>query len=395
MVGLLRLRRWGWALLAATVAVLLAVVAQGVAQEGEEQPRPAAQELGPEEPEFEPAQPLEKSKALRPNAKDAEIDKLKQAAADGVDANLVQEMVDSVFSFGELGFQEVETSRYLTKILRDNGFSVRTGIAGIPTAWMATWGSGKPVIALGSDIDGIPKSSQKPGVAYRDPLVPGAPGHGEGHNSGQAVNIAAALSVKKLMEENNIKGTLKIWPGVAEELLGTKAYYVREGFFKDVDVTLFTHVGTGLSTSWGQSSGNGLVSLEYAFQGRPAHAAGDPWNGRSALDAVELMNQGMNYRREHLRVNQRMHYVITEGGEQPNVVPDHAKVWYFLREQDYDHIKDLWKTAQRRRPRRGQDDRDRAGEHHGARFGLGGAHEQAGRRGGRGQHREGRDARLE
>jgi aminobenzoyl-glutamate utilization protein B len=166
-----------------------------------------------------------KTEADQPKAAaDPALDALKQAAADGVDANLVQEMVDSVFSFGELGFQEVETSRYLTKILRDNGFSVQTGIAGIPTAWMATYGSGKPVIALGSDIDGIPKSSQKPGVAFRDPLVPGAPGHGEGHNSGQAVNIAAALSVKKLMDQRKLKGTLKIWPGVAEELLGTKAY---------------------------------------------------------------------------------------------------------------------------------------------------------------------------
>ena len=147
------------------------------------------------------------------------------------------------------------------------------------------------------------------------------------------------------MERDNIQGTLKIWPGVAEELLGTKAYYVREGFFKDVDVTLFSHVSTDLSVDWGQDSGNGLISVEYAFEGKPAHAAGDPQNGRSALDAVELMNQGMNYRREHLRVNQRMHYVITQGGEQPNVVPDEAKVWYFLREGDYGRITDLWTMA--------------------------------------------------
>jgi aminobenzoyl-glutamate utilization protein B len=334
MLGSLHAPRWRWTALAVVLAAgaLFAAFAQGAARSQE-------QEQGQGDAGAAHPAAVEEPAAAGP------IDALKQEAADGVDANLVQEMVDSIFSFGELGFQEVETSRYITNVLRENGFNVQTGIAGIPTAWMATWGSGKPVIALGSDIDGIPKSSQKPGVAYKDPLVEGAPGHGEGHNSGQAVNIAAALSVKKLMERENIQGTLKIWPGVAEELLGTKAYYVREGFFRDVDVTLFSHVDTGLSVDWGSDSGNGLISLEYAFQGRPAHAAGDPYNGRSALDAVELMNQGMNYRREHLRVNQRMHYVITEGGEQPNVVPDHAKVWYFLREQDYDHIRDLWRTA--------------------------------------------------
>ena len=133
-------------------------------------------------------------------------------------------MVDKIFSFAELGFQEFETSGYLKDILRENGFAIQDEIAGIPTAWMATWGSGKPVIALGSDIDGIPRSSQKPGVAYRSPLIhEEAPGHGEGHNSGQAVNIAAALAVKEIMQRENIRGTLKIWPGVAEELLGTKA----------------------------------------------------------------------------------------------------------------------------------------------------------------------------
>lgn len=146
----------------------------------------------------------------------------------------VQEMVDMIFSFGELGFQEIETSKYITDILTKNGFSVEKGISNIPTAWMAKWGSGSPVIALGSDIDCIPKASQKPGVAYKDPIVEGAPGHGEGHNSGQAVIIYAAIAVKEIMQKNNISGTLIIWPGVAEELLGSKAWYVRDGYFKNV-----------------------------------------------------------------------------------------------------------------------------------------------------------------
>ncbi|MBY0502448.1 MAG: amidohydrolase [Bryobacteraceae bacterium] len=260
-------------------------------------------------------------------------------------AKQAQVMVDTVFSFGELGFQEVETSKYLTGILEKEGFTIERGVAGIPTAWMATWGTGKPVIALGSDIDCIPQASQKPGVAYYDPLIEGAPGHGEGHNSGVPLNILAALSVKKIMEREKIPGTIKLWPGVAEEQLGTKAYFVRAGLFKGVDVVLFTHVGSNLGVSYGGGGGNGMISLEYTFRGETAHSAGAPWRGRSALDAVELMDIGWNFRREHLRLAQRSHYVITNGGDQPNVVPRNASVWYYFREADYSHIMDLWKLG--------------------------------------------------
>jgi len=256
-----------------------------------------------------------------------------------------QVMIDMIFSFGELGFQEVETSKYLTEALEKEGFRVERGIAGIPTAWMATWGSGRPVIALGSDIDAIPQASQKPGVAYHDPLIEGAPGHGEGHNSGQALNIAAAIAVKRLMERERLQGTIKLWPGVAEELLGGKAYFVRDGYFKDVDVALFSHVSDNLSVSWGQAPSNGLVSVEYTFKGQSAHSAGAPWRGRSALDAVELMNIGWNFRREHLRIQQRSHYVVTNGGDQPNVVPPLATVWYYFRETDYPRIKEMWEIG--------------------------------------------------
>lgn len=289
------------------------------------------------------------SPALLAQDRTDKVEALKAEAVRNVDAmqKMVQEIVDMVFSFGELGFQEFETSKYLTGILKRNGFRVEEGIAGIPTAWMATWGSGKPVIALGSDIDGIPQSSQKPGVAWHEPLIEGAPGHGEGHNSGQAVNIVAALVVKKIMEREKIPGTIKLWPGVAEELVGTKAYFVREGYFKDVDVCIFTHVGNNLGVSWGSREGNGLVSVEFAFQGQTAHSAGAPWRGRSALDAVELMNAGWNFRREHLRIQQRSHYVITDGGDQPNVVPRTASVWYYLRETTYKGIMEMFDIAQK------------------------------------------------
>jgi aminobenzoyl-glutamate utilization protein B len=256
-----------------------------------------------------------------------------------------QVMVDTVFSFGELGFQEFETSKYLSELLEKEGFKVERGIAGIPTAFMATWGEGKPVIALGSDIDDIPQASQKPGVAYHDPIIEGAPGHGEGHNSGMPLNIMAALAVKKVMEREHLKGTIKLWPGVAEELLGTKAWYVKAGAFKDVDAVLFCHVSSDFGVSYGPSPSNGLVSIEYTFQGESAHAAGAPWRGRSALDAVELMDVGYNFRREHLRLATRVHYVITNGGDQPNVVPPNAAVWYYFREADYDHVKNLWRIG--------------------------------------------------
>ena len=282
--------------------------------------------------------------STRAGRDDTRAERLKADAVKDVESmkDFTQQMVDSIFSFAELGFQETETHRYLVDVLKKNGFTVQEGIAGIPTAFMATWGSGKPVIALGSDIDGIPQASQKPGVAYYAPMIEGAPGHGEGHNSGQAVNITAAIAVKKIMEREKLPGTIRIWPGTAEELVGTKAYFVREGFFKDVDIALFTHVGNELGVSWGDRDGTGLVSVEFTFTGQTAHSAGAPWRGRSALDAVELMNIGWNYRREHLPLEHRSHYVVTNGGDQPNVVPRNASVWYYFRQTTYPKIKELW-----------------------------------------------------
>jgi aminobenzoyl-glutamate utilization protein B len=289
--------------------------------------------------------------ALAGGASAAEISagKLKTLKADavaGVESRtkLAQVMNDNIFSFGELGFQETETSAYVTKVLEENGFTIKRGVSGIPTAWTATWtnGQGGPTIAFGSDIDCIPKASQKPGVPWHDPIIPGAPGHGEGHNSGQALNVVAALAVKDVMTKQNIAGTLVLWPGVAEELVAGKAYMVRDGVFGGVDATIFTHVGSNLQTTWGQPSGTGLVSVKYSFHGESAHSAGAPWRGRSALDAVELMDMGWNMRREHLKPEQRSHYVIVDGGDQPNVVPSEATVWYYFREQSFDAIKKNW-----------------------------------------------------
>jgi aminobenzoyl-glutamate utilization protein B len=275
---------------------------------------------------------------------DAKLQAMKKEAMRLVDsmATFTQQMVDQVFSFGEPGFQEFETSAYLTGILEKNGFKVTRGVAGIPTAWTATWGSGKPVISLGSDIDDIPQASQKPGVGYKDPIVATAPGHGEGHNAGVPMNITAAIAVKKIMEREHLQGTIHLWPGVAEELMAGKMYFVRAGVFKDVDAVLFAHISNDMGVSYGQSQQAALISAQFHFLGSSSHAAGAPWAGRSALDAVELMDVAWNFRREHLPLTQRSHYVITDGGDQPNVVPPTATVWYYFREQDAPKVQALF-----------------------------------------------------
>lgn len=278
----------------------------------------------------------------------SKIAKLKTEVAALVEADKkqAQVMVDKIFSFAELGFQEVESSKYLTGILKDNGFTVENSISGIPTAWFAKWSNGDgPVIAIGSDVDCIPKASQYPGVAYHKPMVDGAPGHGEGHNSGIPLNISAVLAVKKIMEREQIGGTLIVWPGIAEELVAAKAWYVRDGLFDDIDMCIFTHVSNNLSVSYGPARGTGLISVEYSFEGEAAHSAGSPWRGRSALDAAELMNIGWNYKREHLHPLRRSHSIFTDAGDQPNVVPSKASIWFYFRDIKYEGIMDMYATA--------------------------------------------------
>jgi aminobenzoyl-glutamate utilization protein B len=209
---------------------------------------------------------------------------------------------------------------------------------------MATWGSGKPVIALGSDIDCIPQASQKPGVAYHDPIIEGAPGTAKGTTPGMPLNITAAIAVKKIMEREQLPGTIRIWPGTAEELVGTKAYFIRAGSSR---TSTSRSSRTSATTSACRGAGRRHRARVGAVLvlGETAHAAGAPWRGRSALDAVELMDIGWNFRREHLRLSQRSHNVIVDGGDQPNVVPRTASVWYYFRETDYPHIKEMWETG--------------------------------------------------
>ena len=240
---------------------------------------------------------------------------------------------DSIWSFAELGMQEFRSAELLARTLEAEGFRVERGAAGIPTCFVASWGSGKPVIGILGEYDALPMLSQKAGVPVQDPILAGAPGHGCGHNMMGAAGIAAAIAVKRSMQQNKIKGTIVFYGSPAEETIISRPYMVRAGLFKDVDAVIDNHASSGFSTSYGVG-GNAVISVLFTFRGRTAHSAGAPWSARSALDAVEIMNVATNYLREHLHYTQRMHYVITEGGEAPNVVPDKATVWYYVRNTD-------------------------------------------------------------
>lgn len=240
---------------------------------------------------------------------------------------------DAVWSYAELGLQEYKSSQLLTKTLEEEGFSVELGLAGMPTCFVASYGSGKPVIGILAEYDALPMISQKARVHKQQAVVQGAPGHGCGHNMMGTAAVAAAIAVKQAIEKFNLEGTIKVFGSPAEEMLISRPYMVRAGLFEDVDVVINNHAGSEFNTGYG-IKGSALYSVIFTFEGKTAHSAGSPWSGRSALDAVEIMNVATNYLREHLNFSYRMHYVILEGGEAPNVVPDKASVWYFLRNSD-------------------------------------------------------------
>jgi aminobenzoyl-glutamate utilization protein B len=250
---------------------------------------------------------------------------------------------DAIWSYAELGLHETRSSKLLADTLEQAGFKVERGLAGMPTCFVATYGSGKPVIGILGEFDALPMLSQKGRVPKQDPAVEGAPGHGCGHNTMCTAASAAAISVKEAMDKYHLPGTIKVFGSPAEETIISRPYMVRAGLFKDVDVVIDNHSGSGFSTSYGVGS-NANFSAVFSFTGRTAHSGGSPWMGRSALDGVEIMNVATNYLREHLFYSYRMHYVIPEGGEAPNVVPDRASVWYFVRESD-DRVEDEYRRV--------------------------------------------------
>jgi aminobenzoyl-glutamate utilization protein B len=253
---------------------------------------------------------------------------------------------DNIYYFAELGMQEFETAKLMTQILEDAGFKVERGISDMPTAFMATYGSGKPVVAVHTEYDTTPGNSQTPGVPEHKPLVEGAPGHAEGHNVNAAVMIGAAFAIKKAIDEHKLPGTVKIFGAPAEELLIPRPYFVRDGYFKDVDVAFHTHIGEELKTEYGLRQ-YALVSAEFSFKGQSAHSASAPWAGRDALDAAELMSIGFDKLREHLEPTHRSHRVISYGGDQPNVIPASAKIWWFFRETSIDKAQENFEKAKK------------------------------------------------
>jgi aminobenzoyl-glutamate utilization protein B len=237
---------------------------------------------------------------------------------------------DSIFYFGELGMQEFETAKLMTGLLEEGGFAVVRGIAGFPTAFCATFGSGSPIIAVHTEYDANPDNSQKAGVTHPEAIVAGAPGHCEGHNVNAAVMIAGALAAKKAMQTFGLQGTLKVFGAPAEEQLVSRPYFVRDGYFDDVDIVLTPHIGAQFGVGHGLIQ-SALISAYFTFHGETAHAGSAPWKGRDALDAVILMDVGMAEHREHMMPNTMCQRVITEGGDQPNVIPKRAQVWWYFR----------------------------------------------------------------
>ena len=239
---------------------------------------------------------------------------------------------DAIWSYAELGLQEFKSSALLADTLEEAGFTVERNLAGMPTCFVATYGSGKPVIGLLGEFDALPMISQKGRVPWQEPLVEGAPGHGCGHNTMCVAASSAAIAVKEAMEKYKIPGTIKVFGSPAEETVISRPHMIRAGLFEGVDAVIDNHSGSGMGTGYGVG-GNALFSTIFTFKGRTSHGA-SPWGGRSALDAVEIMNVATNYLREHLLYTYRMHYVILQGGEAPNVVPDKASVWYYVRNSD-------------------------------------------------------------
>jgi aminobenzoyl-glutamate utilization protein B len=241
-------------------------------------------------------------------------------------------IADSIWSYAELGLQEFKSSKLLADTLEEAGFKVERGLAGMPTCFVAAYGSGKPVIGLLGEFDALPMLSQKGRVPTQDPLVEGAPGHGCGHNTMCTAAAAAAIAVKEAIDKYHLSGTIKVFGSPAEETIISRPHMIRAGLFNDVDAVIDNHSASGFGTSYGRG-GNAVLSVIFSFKGKTAHGA-NAWAGRSALDAVEIMDVSTNFLREHLDPAYRMHYVILEGGEAPNVVPDKASVWYYVRNSD-------------------------------------------------------------
>jgi len=275
----------------------------------------------------------------------SQIDTYKQEAIEWIDANpqQVEDAALAIHGFAETSLIEHKSAKHLAGMLERSGFIVERGVADMPTAFIASFGSGNPVIGVLAEYDALPGLSQKPAITYKEAVNPGASGHGCGHNLFGPGSVAAAIAMKTVMENHKLPGTVKLFGCPAEETVVGKVYMAKEGIFDDLDVCFTWHPGTKNKVDLGVS--RAMNSFEVIFRGKTAHGSVDPWNGRSALDAVELMNAGVNFLREHVKDPVRIHYVINDGGDAPNIVPDYAKVWYFVRDVDRPGVEAIYERV--------------------------------------------------
>jgi len=270
------------------------------------------------------------------------MDTNKKEAINWIDTNQrkFEKAALAIYEFAETSLEEYQSSEYLADMLEQGGFTVERGTAGMPTAFIAVYGSGKPVVGILAEYDALPGLSQKQAFARKEAVETGTPGHGCGHNLFGSASTAAALAIKEVMEKHSLPGTVKLFGCPAEETGIGKVYMAKAGVFDDLDVCFSWHPGTKNEVRLG--SNNALNNFEIIFRGKTAHAAADPHNGRSALDAVELMSAGVNFLREHVKDSVRIHYVIKDGGQAPNIVPDYARVWYFVRDVNRKGVEDVY-----------------------------------------------------
>lgn len=259
------------------------------------------------------------------------------------EAERTERVAKQIWDYAELGYLELRSSNLLKDELRAEGFTIREGVAGIPTAFIAEWGTGGPVIAILAEYDALPGISQSTSAA-RDPLAEKLAGHACGHNLFAAGSLTAAIATKKWLEQTGTPGRIRLYGTPAEEGGSGKVYMTREGLFRDVDAAIHWHADDRNSAAAQTSLAN--RSAKFRFKGVSSHAAGAPERGRSALDGVEAMNLMVNMLREHTSMDTRIHYVITEGGSAPNVVPDFAEVFYYVRHSDADEVLALWERLE-------------------------------------------------
>lgn len=270
--------------------------------------------------------------------KNAAIASVESHAADMV------ELADTIWAYAETALRETRSAKLLADYAEEQGFRVERGVAGMPTAFVASYGRGRPIIGIMGEYDALPGLSQK-AQSDKAPLEEGAAGHGCGHNLFGAGSLGAAVAIKNLMETGKLQGTIRFYGTPAEESVGGKLYMVRAGLFDDVDVALAWHPSN--QTVADTKSSQALVDFVVEFRGHAAHAAYDPWNGRSALDGLELFTHALNMMREHVPPSVRMHYSILEGGDVPNVVPEKALLWCWLRDSTHDGVDDLLERAKK------------------------------------------------